>query len=282
MFVELFIQRQMSFSQRARLNAPCFSIGFAWRVRWRCCARATQTDSVIIRPARPSDARALSALCMEAFREDKNTNWTPIRALVRYAERGDLTAQFQSRMPSTKRPRHSLLLAEYENKIVGCVEVGILNKPESVAEGDIAREWDKSSAGKTEMKPSTVPYIGNLAVSKSTRRKGLGFRLVDAAEKEAVAWGAESIALHVDALNVAAQKLYRKRGYSCRAREPSWYPKVGRLQRLFLTKSFVEQQERKGNEESYESAPVVHTRPLDIIEYLRWCIFDLRQQAKKV
>ncbi len=271
----------MSLTRRPRLNAPCFSVGFAWRVRWRCCARSTVTDSVVIRPARPSDARALSALVMEAFREDKNTNWTPLRALLRYAERGDLTAQFTARMPSVKRPRHSLLLAEHEDKVVGCVEVGILNRPQSVAQGEIARAWEKSSKGAVEMEPSTVPYIGNLAVSKSTRRKGLGYKLVDAAEKEAISWGAESIALHVDALNIAAQRLYRKRGYLCRTREPSWYPRVGRLQRLFLKKSLVEQ-EQKSYADSYEFAPIVHTRPLDAIEYLRWCIFDLRQKGKSV
>lgn len=253
------------------------------RWRWRSCATLSRADNVTIRAARPTDALALATLVSEAFRPahtDENRARVAIRTLVRYVERGDLAAQFAARSPSVPRPtrRHSLLLAEEDSEIVGCVEVGILPSPASIAEGDVARVWSDLESVDTRI---ATPYIGNLAVSPARQRRGLGDRLVAAAENEARVWGADKVALHVDKRNVAAQKLYRRRGYECRVIEPSWYPAVGRLQRMFLAKELAITTKMGNGRDDWAKAPVVHTRPLSPWEYIRWCVYDLRKRDMK-
>lgn len=244
------------------------------------CATSAPRDNVTIRSARRKDAFELATLVTEAFKPAKADG--PFRALLRYVERGDLASQFAARSPPPspiKNPRpHTLLLAEHEDEILGCVEIGLLPSPSSIAEGDIARVWAnlRETAGKTGRKGT--PYIGNLAVKPNHRRRGVASRLVDAAEREASDWGAISVSLHVDARNADAQTLYRRRGYSCRVREPAWYPAIGRTQRLFLYKDISAQVKAV---DDWDNAPVAHTRPLSAWEYIRWCIYDLQKDKTK-
>ncbi|KAJ6826555.1 uncharacterized protein M6B38_371240 [Iris pallida] len=58
-----------------------------------------------------------------------------------------------------------------------------------------------------------VAYISNVAVRESERRKGVGKLLIAEAEAKARSWGCRSVALHCDASNLAAVRLYRGQGY---------------------------------------------------------------------
>lgn len=49
-----------------------------------------------------------------------------------------------------------------------------------------------------------MAHLSNLAVAPSAQRRGLGRRLLAAAEEQAAAWGCRSVALHVDPTNTAA------------------------------------------------------------------------------
>ncbi|KAJ6792520.1 uncharacterized protein M6B38_383265 [Iris pallida] len=58
-----------------------------------------------------------------------------------------------------------------------------------------------------------VAYISNVAVRESERRKGVGKLLIAKAEAKARSWGCRSVALHCDANNLAAVRLYKGQGY---------------------------------------------------------------------
>ena len=63
----------------------------------------------------------------------------------------------------------------------------------------------------------------NLAVRKSSRRAGLGGRLLDTALAEAISRGAEQIFLEVRESNGAARNLYASRGFTEVSRRRGYY-----------------------------------------------------------
>ncbi|KAK1266300.1 hypothetical protein QJS04_geneDACA015337 [Acorus gramineus] len=58
-----------------------------------------------------------------------------------------------------------------------------------------------------------IAYISNVAVRKEDRKKGIAKRLVTKAEAQAQSWGCRAIALHCEADNMAATRLYQGRGF---------------------------------------------------------------------
>jgi len=71
--------------------------------------------------------------------------------------------------------------------------------------------------------PPVTAYIYNIEIEAAHRRKGHGFRALQALEAKAVAAGARSIGLNVFAFNDEALALYRKLGYvttNCNMRKP--------------------------------------------------------------
>ncbi|CAH9116106.1 unnamed protein product [Cuscuta europaea] len=58
-----------------------------------------------------------------------------------------------------------------------------------------------------------IAYISNVAVRESFRRKGIAKMLIAEAEAKARSWGCRAIALHCDATNPGATKLYTGQGY---------------------------------------------------------------------
>lgn len=65
--------------------------------------------------------------------------------------------------------------------------------------------------------------ILTVAVSEKSGRQGLGWRLMQAALREAAARGAESMFLEVEAANHAAVGLYRKLGFQKVGERPAYY-----------------------------------------------------------
>lgn len=66
-----------------------------------------------------------------------------------------------------------------------------------------------------------------LGVLVEARRKGIGGRLLDGAEKEARVRGARTIFLEVGAANTGARSLYEVRGYTEVGRRSKYYRKTG-------------------------------------------------------
>ncbi|XP_010935872.1 GCN5-related N-acetyltransferase 4, chloroplastic isoform X2 [Elaeis guineensis] len=62
---------------------------------------------------------------------------------------------------------------------------------------------------------SGVAYISNVAVREADRRRGIAKMLIAKAEARAQSWGCRSIALHCDASNLAAMRLYKGQGFKC-------------------------------------------------------------------
>jgi ribosomal protein S18 acetylase RimI-like enzyme len=88
-------------------------------------------------------------------------------------------------------------VAEAEDELVGFVDVEILRPSEAA----------------TDFVPRVHGYVPELAVAESWRGRGVGESLMTAADKWAMAKGAEYMWLDVDAANEPAQRLYAKRGY---------------------------------------------------------------------
>ena len=61
--------------------------------------------------------------------------------------------------------------------------------------------------------PYSVLYVTEVAVNPSVRRKGVGYKLLQAIDKVAEARGIESLYLHVEVKNDVAIQLYYKAGY---------------------------------------------------------------------
>ncbi|MGB7413025.1 MAG: GNAT family N-acetyltransferase [Thermosynechococcaceae cyanobacterium] len=80
---------------------------------------------------------------------------------------------------------------------------------------------------------SPVPYISNLAVLPSHRRRGIAQHLLLACEPVARSWSANELYLNVLATNAAAQRLYQKVDYV--SEEPKPWP-FGPSKRLLLRK----------------------------------------------
>ncbi|MGH7544736.1 MAG: ribosomal protein S18-alanine N-acetyltransferase, partial [Gemmatimonadota bacterium] len=65
--------------------------------------------------------------------------------------------------------------------------------------------------------------LGNLAVSPTDRRRGLGARLLDGTIECARARGARRLFLEVRRSNVAAERLYRSRDFQAVGVRPRYY-----------------------------------------------------------
>lgn len=163
----------------------------------------------------------------------------------------------------TGKMRHRVLVAESDDgELCGCVELGVMNV--GVKEGYEGPEEKKA-------------YLGNLGVRKKWRRLGLGGLLVEGCCEAAVEWGFREVFLHVDDDNLPARRFYGRLGYSCVSQEPVWYRQVGRSRRLLLRKGFWEDGEVEGNGKSWDQAPIVDSRKLNVFEYLLYCIRDLEK-----
>ena len=82
--------------------------------------------------------------------------------------------------------------------------------------------------------------ILTVAVSEKFGRQGLGWRLMQAALREAAARGAESMFLEVEAENRAAVQLYAKLGFLKVAERPAYYlgPDGRRTAALVMSRAF--------------------------------------------
>jgi len=77
-------------------------------------------------------------------------------------------------------------------------------------------EWTRDAA-------RTIAYIQTIEVAPDQRGRGVGAELLHRMEQSAVAAGAASIWLHVDAENRPAIGLYQSRGYLCEGRREGYY-----------------------------------------------------------
>ena len=79
---------------------------------------------------------------------------------------------------------------------------------------DIVGEVVAYAIGEVEWKMGErVGHVMNIAMAENRRRQGIASRLMDELERRFIERGATTCYLEVRVTNVAAQALYRKRGY---------------------------------------------------------------------
>lgn len=92
------------------------------------------------------------------------------------------------------------------------------------------------------------PYISNLAVRKSCRRRGVAQQLLLGCERAALEWGFRDLYLHVLESNHQARQLYLKTGYQLHQVDPIGYDCLLPLRprRLFLHKHLIPKEINNG------------------------------------
>lgn len=248
------------------------------------------------------------------LRKLAGTRWRPfVLAISRIFEQlsaKEVSLQLRRRVGGNRQAAHMVLVAEHVDtgRLVGCVEVGLV-RIQTVANGrpgDAVNQWEQSiSAVETAMtrpgmarvdgtntiderlgvKNTTgvedgpnynavdkngagAAYMGNLAVSPEFRRLGVATALVTEGCCRANLLWATCVWLHVEEDNVAATTLYKKLGFGCEARDPAWSVHIGRSRKMLLRS--------KGGEEDWSKARAAPIH-MNGLEYLRWCIYDLKR-----
>ena len=81
-------------------------------------------------------------------------------------------------------------------------------------------------------------YLSNLTVDFRYRRSGLAAALIEACERQVIAWDEEHMLLHVMAENTSARRLYLRSGYRIQSRSHGLFLFVRRQEeRLLLNRS---------------------------------------------
>jgi len=145
---------------------------------------------VIIRPARDADRNALfeGMIALQAFERSLEPNRAdPEAVAARHVE--DLLAQ-------RDRGEAEILVAEADGRVVGWI--GVVTRYTS----DDLLERHRRFA-----------YITDLIVLEAHRRRGLGRRLLEAAERYAASQGDRRLRVGVLAANDHAHRVYAKAGY---------------------------------------------------------------------
>lgn len=184
-------------------------------------------SDLIIRTAHPKDLTSLTEILADSFHPR-----TGIWALAYPMFRLGIYEDLRNRLCSTV-PNYICLVAALadpsistENShrgtadfLAGTVEMALRSPP----------TWQRWG--------SQYPYISNLAVRLSCRRRGVARQLLLECERTALEWGFQDIYLHVLENNHQARQLYLKAGYRVRDIDPSWSSWfLGRPRRLFLHK----------------------------------------------
>jgi ribosomal protein S18 acetylase RimI-like enzyme len=179
--------------------------------------------SVLIRSARSQDLHYLTEVLTDSFHPpDGWMYWThPLLKLGIYE---DLRSRLRSYSPSYVCLVASLIIPQSPGQeiVVGTAEITV-RSPFS---------WQTIQ--------DQYPYISNLAVSPSYRRKGIARKLLFSCEQTALKWGFPDIGLHVLDNNIQAKQLYFSSGYKVHRIESSlsgWLFK--RPRRLLLKKQIV-------------------------------------------
>lgn len=165
---------------------------------------------------------------------------------------------------------------------MGLIDIHIARDSRSTETARLWAETGRSGSGRKREpgSPSSrngqrAPYVGNLAVAQSFRRRGVAAALVGAVRTHAKhLWSDDEVWLHVEARNAAAVALYRRLGFRCEAREPDWCINIGREPRLFLRAAPHEESDEEHDGLDWNKTKTMQVQ-LNAFEYVRWCFYDL-------
>lgn len=185
-------------------------------------------SNIKFRNVRDTDIAPLAVLCADTFEGPFG--------MLDFFQKNKYESEFAQQISDRYRRlvlngmKHAMLLAETENEgIVGFLEIGMLPSPIPVK-----KQWEGQEI---EERPE-VPYLGNVAVSSTCRRQGMGSKLVRIAEKVAEKWQEDGIFVAVESDNASALQMYKKLKFDVVLDERDNINRRG--SRLFLRKALSE------------------------------------------
>jgi ribosomal protein S18 acetylase RimI-like enzyme len=158
-------------------------------------------DSIQIRPARPDDAEVAAALLYSAYTHTHVTYPLPEEHRSGWIEH----LKHLFRQEGNRFSYQNIMVAEEGTEVVGLV-LSFGGRDEARLNA-AAANWLEREAGDDEW------YVDALAVFANWGRKGIGSRLLQAAEGQAGQRHYPKIALNVAQGNKEALDMYARRGY---------------------------------------------------------------------
>ncbi|MBU2213449.1 GNAT family N-acetyltransferase [Patescibacteria group bacterium] len=154
--------------------------------------------NIVIRDYKQSDKEALIH-CMESL-QDHLITIDPRKRIRRLPEYGE--KYVEDLLKKTKEQEGWIGLAEYEERIIGCIAV-IVERKDGLA--------------KLQYVPSPMGDILELYVDPNLRSKGIGAKLMEAAEQYLRSKGCDAVNVEVFVPNERAHEFYKKCGYEDRS-----------------------------------------------------------------
>lgn len=187
--------------------------------------RAEPSAQFQIRAAQLEDLTILAEILADSFHSQQGIlGWA--HPLLRLGIYEDL----RNRLRSTSQ--HHICLVALDrtgDELAGTVEMAVRSTGPWASSGNAAKSVR-----------SRYPYLSNLAVRPSHRRRGVARELLLICEQVALSWGFQDLSLHVMENNHQARQLYFKLGYRLYQVDSSWSSwLLGRPRQLFLHKHLI-------------------------------------------
>ena len=195
-------------------------------------ATAAQSDSTPhfeIRTVQLGDLTGLAGILADSFHVQQGI-WGWAYPLLRLGIYEDLRTRLRS--PSSQ---HICLVAANHTDRAATEDIGS-------AGNDLAGSIEMAlrSTDSWSRNDCRYPYLSNLAVHPTRRRRGVARQLLLKCEQVALSWGYQDIYLHVLENNHQARQLYFKMGYRLHQVDSNWSTwLLGRPRHLFLHKHLM-------------------------------------------
>jgi len=170
---------------------------------------------VSIRPARASDRHDIATLCTDCFFGAHHWSDGPVIFLQRVQIFLQVLRQVTGRLAIADDRECRLLVATdlRTGELLACVDIAVHLFDRHNQRFELATEEPPISNDQKSRRFVWLPYVASLAVSTADRRRGLGRRMMRAAEAAAREWGHRDVFLEVGSCNDAARRFYEAVGY---------------------------------------------------------------------
>lgn len=174
-----------------------------------------------LRPATPADASALVVLMDMAGQGMPYLLWATLAAPAQSALE---VGRERARREAGGFSYRNAIIAELSGEVVGALIGYRLDDPFAPGNSDDLTEEMVRPIQALEAKVPGSWYIDALAAFADLRGKGIGTKLLKAAETKGREAGARTMSVIVGSWNQAAARLYARVGYTGIAREPATLP----------------------------------------------------------
>lgn len=175
-------------------------------------AAGSVVPGVSIQEVTANELRLAARVCIYAFfdTEPGKLMANPIKSMQLASLEDEQLRDLRSRFGGRRLGRSVMLKAvdDASESIVGFVELRV-------------RSDLKYGLGPDVKPRDERPYLANLAVLPSARRRGIARALVKAGEALVQSWGYDELILQVEASNAVARRLYLKMGYVEKYTDPA-------------------------------------------------------------